>query len=48
MNAILHHLRADHLAGRRGGLYAVCSAHREVLEAANVTGALSRAAAAPG
>jgi D-tagatose-1,6-bisphosphate aldolase subunit GatZ/KbaZ len=34
MNDILHHLRADHLAGRRGGLYAVCSARREVLEAA--------------
>jgi D-tagatose-1,6-bisphosphate aldolase subunit GatZ/KbaZ len=34
MNDILHHLRADHLAGRRGGLYAVCSAHRAVLEAA--------------
>jgi D-tagatose-1,6-bisphosphate aldolase subunit GatZ/KbaZ len=34
MNAILHHLRADHLAGRRGGMYAVCSARREVLEAA--------------
>jgi D-tagatose-1,6-bisphosphate aldolase subunit GatZ/KbaZ len=34
MNDILQHLRADHLAGRRGGLYAVCSARREVLEAA--------------
>lgn len=34
MNDILHHLRADHLAGRRGGLYAVCSSHRAVLEAA--------------
>ena len=34
MNAILHHLRADHLAERRGGLYAVCSARREVLDAA--------------
>jgi len=34
MNAILNHLRADHLAGRRGGVYAVCSARREVLEAA--------------
>jgi D-tagatose-1,6-bisphosphate aldolase subunit GatZ/KbaZ len=34
MHDILHHLRADHLAGRRGGLYAVCSARREVLEAA--------------
>ena len=34
MNAILHHLRADHLAGRRGGVYAVCSARREVLDAA--------------
>ena len=31
---MLHHLRADHLAGRRGGLYAVCSSRREVLEAA--------------
>ncbi len=34
MNDILEHLRADHLAGRRGGLYAVCSSRREVLEAA--------------
>ena len=34
MNDILHHLRAQHLAGRRGGLYAVCSAHREVIAAA--------------
>jgi len=34
MNDILQHLRADHLAGRRGGLYAVCSSRREVLEAA--------------
>jgi D-tagatose-1,6-bisphosphate aldolase subunit GatZ/KbaZ len=34
MNDILHHLRADHLDGRRGGLYAVCSSRREVLEAA--------------
>lgn len=34
MNAILQHLRANHLAARRGGLYAVCSARREVLEAA--------------
>jgi D-tagatose-1,6-bisphosphate aldolase subunit GatZ/KbaZ len=34
MNDILHHLRADHLTGRRGGLYAVCSARREVLDSA--------------
>lgn len=34
MNDILHHLRADHLAAGRGGLYAVCSSRREVLEAA--------------
>jgi D-tagatose-1,6-bisphosphate aldolase subunit GatZ/KbaZ len=34
MNDILSHLKADHLAGRRGGLYAVCSSRREVLEAA--------------
>jgi D-tagatose-1,6-bisphosphate aldolase subunit GatZ/KbaZ len=34
MNDTLHHLRVDHLAGRRRGFYAVCSSHREVLEAA--------------
>jgi D-tagatose-1,6-bisphosphate aldolase subunit GatZ/KbaZ len=34
MNEILHHLRADHLAGRRAGLFAVCSSHPAVLEAA--------------
>jgi len=34
MNDILQQLRADHLAGRRGGLFAVCSSHRAVLEAA--------------
>lgn len=30
----LSHLRRDHLEGRRGGLFAACSAHREVLAAA--------------
>jgi D-tagatose-1,6-bisphosphate aldolase subunit GatZ/KbaZ len=34
MQRILHHLKADHLAGRRAGLYSVCSARREVLTAA--------------
>jgi D-tagatose-1,6-bisphosphate aldolase subunit GatZ/KbaZ len=34
MNDTLHHLRADHLAGRRGGCFAVCSSHPEVLKAA--------------
>ena len=34
MQSVLLHLKADHLAGRRGGLYAVCSSRREVLTAA--------------
>ena len=34
MNGILHDLRFDHLAGRRGGMVSICSARREVLEAA--------------
>jgi len=34
MNGILHNLRFDHLAGRRGGMVSICSARREVLEAA--------------
>jgi D-tagatose-1,6-bisphosphate aldolase subunit GatZ/KbaZ len=36
MHDVLYHLRAQHLAGWRGGLYAVCSARREVIEAAIV------------
>ena len=34
MENILHNLRSDHLAGRRGGMTAICSVRREVLEAA--------------
>jgi D-tagatose-1,6-bisphosphate aldolase subunit GatZ/KbaZ len=34
MSVILRHLRSDHLAGRRGGMVSICSARREVLEAA--------------
>jgi D-tagatose-1,6-bisphosphate aldolase subunit GatZ/KbaZ len=34
MKTSLYNLRADHLAGRRGGQYAVCSAHPEVIAAA--------------
>jgi D-tagatose-1,6-bisphosphate aldolase subunit GatZ/KbaZ len=34
MNGILHDLRLDHLSGRRGGMVSICSARREVLEAA--------------
>jgi D-tagatose-1,6-bisphosphate aldolase subunit GatZ/KbaZ len=33
----LSNLRRDHLEGRRGGLFAICSAHREVLAAAIAT-----------
>lgn len=34
MKNVLHDLRSDHLAGRRGGMFSVCTAHREVLAAA--------------
>ncbi len=34
MKQHLENLRSDHLAGRRGGEYAVCSAHPEVIAAA--------------
>lgn len=34
MKDVLHNLRADHLAGRRAGMAAICSTRREVLEAA--------------
>jgi D-tagatose-1,6-bisphosphate aldolase subunit GatZ/KbaZ len=41
MGRRLHDLRCDHLAGRRGGMAAICSVRREVLEAA-MESALSR------
>ncbi|MGE5257561.1 MAG: class II D-tagatose-bisphosphate aldolase non-catalytic subunit [Hyphomicrobiales bacterium] len=34
MKDILHDLRSDHLAGRRGGMLSICTARREVLAAA--------------
>ena len=34
MREVLLDLRSDHLAGRRGGMVSICSARREVLEAA--------------
>jgi D-tagatose-1,6-bisphosphate aldolase subunit GatZ/KbaZ len=42
MSEKLLHLRADHLAGRRGGIVSVCSARREVIEAALDLAAASR------
>jgi D-tagatose-1,6-bisphosphate aldolase subunit GatZ/KbaZ len=36
MKDVLHDLRSDHLAGRRAGMFSICSARREVLEAAMV------------
>jgi D-tagatose-1,6-bisphosphate aldolase subunit GatZ/KbaZ len=39
MKDVLHDLRSDHLAGRRGGMFSVCSALREVLAAAMDMGA---------
>lgn len=34
MSSFLRDLRADHLSGRRGGVFSVCSSHPEVLAAA--------------